>query len=143
MSKDRFTVELEQQTGFQFLVRFAEGTLITDEPAPTGTGSGPHPAELLGAAVSNCLAASLVFCMNKARSPQEPLKVKAEGRIERNSQGQLRIAQIDVTLIAPSAGARCLELFENYCIVTESVRAGIPIHVTVTDAQAQILHRSS
>jgi hypothetical protein len=30
---------------------------------------------------------------------------------------------------------RCLEQFEDFCVVTESVRHGIPVGVRVVDAQ--------
>ncbi len=39
--------------------------LVTDEPAPLGGAAGPNPSRLLGAAVANCLAASLPFAMRK------------------------------------------------------------------------------
>ncbi|MHB8253261.1 MAG: OsmC family protein [Acidiferrobacter sp.] len=143
MSKDHFTVEIEQLEGFRFAVHFPQAELITDEPAPLGTGAGPHAAELLAAAVTNCLTASLLFCLNKARvAASEPLKAQAQGRIERDANGHLRVAAIDVTLIAPTINTRCLELFENYCVVTESVRAGIPVTVSVTDKEGRILHKS-
>jgi uncharacterized OsmC-like protein len=49
----------------------------------------------------------------------------------------LRIAGIEVEIDPRVADAdkqralRCLELFEDYCLVTQSVRQGIPIQVTV------------
>jgi hypothetical protein len=55
----------------------------------------------------------------------------------RNSAGRLRIDGIRVKL-APALGAddgsgleRCLEIFEDYCVVTESVREGIAVTVDV------------
>jgi len=142
MPKDQFSVDIEQLEGFRFSVHFPEGDLITDEPAPLGTGKGPHAAELLAAAVCNCLTASLLFCLNKSRVASEHLTAQARGRIERDPNGRLRIAGIDVTLVAPEATARCLGLFENFCTVTESVRAGIPVTVTVTGKDGQVFHKS-
>lgn len=143
MPKDQFTVEIQQLEGFRFVVHFPQGELLTDEPAPLGTGSGPHAAELLAAAVANCLSASLLFCLNKAHVVSEPLSAQAHGRVERNANGHLRITGIDVTLVAPEANTRCLNLFESYCTVTESVRAGIPVTVSVTDKDGRILHKGS
>jgi hypothetical protein len=55
----------------------------------------------------------------------------------RNERGRLRIGAIRVTL-APEVDleqrgrmGRCLELFEDFCIVTESVRHGFPVSVNV------------
>ncbi|HUW98550.1 MAG TPA: OsmC family protein [Acidiferrobacter sp.] len=142
MANNQFTVEIEQLEDFRFAVRFPEGGLITDEPAPLGAGQGPNAAELLAAAVCNCLTASLLFCLRKSHVASEHLTARAHGRVERDANGHLRIAAIDVTLVAPEATARCLDLFQNYCTVTESVRAGIAVRVAVTDKEGRILHQS-
>ena len=142
MSDDgTFSVELEQQDGFEFRVHFdssQHADLLLDEPAPLGKGKGPNAARLVAAAVGNCLAASLVFCLrNKFRGNPGPVRAKAAGRLERDARGRYRIAGIDVS-IALAAGAdalphldRCLAQFEEFCIVTESVRRGIPVSVKV------------
>jgi hypothetical protein len=35
---------------------------------------------------------------------------------------------------------RCLEQFEDFCIVTQSIRAGIPVSVNVVDANGKVAH---
>jgi hypothetical protein len=45
--------------------------LRIDEPPPLGEERGPDAAALLGAAVGDCVAASLVFCLRKARVNQD------------------------------------------------------------------------
>ncbi|WP_297363051.1 OsmC family protein [Acidiferrobacter sp.] len=140
MAQDGFIVEIEQIENFRFGVHFTQSELMTDEPPPTGAGSGPQPAELLAAAVANCLMSSLLFCLNKSHVPLEPLKARAQGRLGRDAAGRLRIAGIDVTLIAPGATQRCLNLFENYCTVTQSVRAGVPINVAVIDDKGRVIY---
>ena len=140
MAQDGLVVDIAQVEDFRFMVHFAQGDLMTDEPPPTGTGSGPQPTELLAAAVANCLMASLLFCLNKSHTETGPLRARAQGHTGRDASGRLRITGIDVTLIAPGATPRCLSLFENYCTVTQSVRAGIPINVAVTDEQGRVIH---
>jgi organic hydroperoxide reductase OsmC/OhrA len=140
-----FTVELEQQDGFEFKVRFDwpdVPELLLDEPEPLGRRAGPNAARLVAAAVANCLSASVVFCLRtKFKQNPGPVRAMATGRLERNEQGRYRIAGIDVVLsLAEKAGdmphqERCLEQFEEFCIVTQSIRAGIPVNVTVLDAQ--------
>ena len=135
-----FSVELEQVADFEFRVRFdnpAHAPLVLDEPAPLGKDAGPNAARLVAAAVGNCLAASLVFCMRKFRESPGPVRATASGRLERNEQGRYRIGGIDVAITVAEGGAalrhldRCLEQFEDFCIVTQSIRRGIPVKVTV------------
>jgi uncharacterized OsmC-like protein len=145
-----FGLELEQQEGFEFRVRFdwpGVAELMLDEPEPLGARRGPNAARLVGAAVANCLAASLVFCL-KSKFRQNPGRVRAMavGRLERNAQGRFGIAGIDVTLsLAEKLGdmphqERCLEQFEDFCVVTQSIRAGIPVNVSVVDAEGEVIH---
>ena len=140
MAQNGLVVEITQLEDFRFTVHFPQADLMTDEPPPTGAGSGPQPSELLAAAVANCLMASLLFCLKKSHAASAPLRARAEGHTGRDATGRLRITGIDVTLVAPDATPRCLSLFENYCTVTQSVRAGIPIAVTVKDEQGQVIH---
>jgi organic hydroperoxide reductase OsmC/OhrA len=143
-----FTLELRQQADFRFEVQFDAGalpTLLTDEPPPLGTGAGPNPARLLGAAVANCLAASLVFALRKFKNNAEPLRAVATVAIVRNAQGRLRVGRIGVELHLARAARdlraidRVLAQFEDFCIVTQSVRAGIQIDVTVIDGEGTVL----
>ena len=143
-----FGIELEQQEGYEFKVRFDwpdVPELVLDEPAPLGKARGPNAARLVAAAVANCLAASLVFCLkSKFRQNPGPVRSMASGRLERNERGRYRIAGIDVVLsLAEKFGdlphqQRCLEQFEDFCIVTQSIRAGIPVSVSVVDSNGTI-----
>lgn len=127
--------------GFRFDVEFdaAPGAphLVMDEPAPLGGSAGPNAADLVSAAVANCLAASLLMCLQKSRVAIAGLSATATARIERNEKGRLRIAGIDVHIdpgTVPEDAAkleRCLGLYEDFCIVTASLRQGIPVEVHV------------
>ena len=138
-----FGVELEQREGYEFVVRFdrPEGAeLLLDEPPPLGAGRGPNAARLVAAAVANCLSASLLFCLRgKFKQNPGPIRAMATGTLERNEKGHLRIAAIDVVLsLGDEKGSlahldRCLEQFEEFCMVTQSVRRGIPVSVKVVD----------
>jgi uncharacterized OsmC-like protein len=95
---------------------------------------------LLGAAIGSCLVSSLLFCLAKARVPLENMRARVNVEKVRNERGRLRIGSIKVGLALDVADEyrerfeRCRSLFEDYCIVTESVRAGIPIEVALTSA---------
>lgn len=143
MSSERdFHVTLRFAGGYQFLGEFddLEGfpPLRFDEPPPLGDGEGPNAATVLAAAVGNCLAASLSFCLRKARLELDDLTAHATAHVVRNEQGRFRVSGIDVVL-APELQApdrdrfeRCEALFEDFCVVTESVRRGIPVNVTLS-----------
>lgn len=140
MSDGQFSLTVTQREGYQFDVAF-DGQewepLRTDEPEPLGEGAGPNPSRLLGAAVGNCLAASLMFCLQKSRVPVEGMKATVTGKLTRNERGRLRIDSFDVVLepglSEEGAGRyeRCLDLFEDFCVVTQSVREGIDVNIRV------------
>ena len=87
--------------------------------------------------VGNCLGASLLFCLQKAEVDVRGLTGRVTGRLERNEKKRLRIAELSVRMELDADAAprtdRCLGLFEDYCMVTESVRGGIPVSVEVVD----------
>ncbi len=145
MAEDSFalTLTLTLQSGYAFRVDFEqEGVpdLTVDEPPPLGAGLGPNAARLIAAAVGNCLGASLLFCLRRSRIPVKELRVAVEGTLVRNERGRFRIGEIRVKLapdVAPEDRermGRCLDVFEDYCVVTESVRQGIPVTVEVAAA---------
>lgn len=143
--EESHTIELRLRDGYEFAVDFRQpgaGGLVVDEPPPLGAGAGPNPGRLLAAAVGGCLAASLRFCLDKARVGVGALVATVETSLIRNERGRLRIGGIRVRLEPEVAAAdrdrirRCLEVFEDFCIVTQSVREGVPIEVAVEPAVA-------
>jgi uncharacterized OsmC-like protein len=141
MSEERIhhvTVRLAHD--YQFIAEFDDvqgrPALFLDEPPPLGGGRGPSAAEVLGAAVGNCLAASLAFCLRRARIELDGLTAGVTTHIARNEKGRYRIRGIDVELDPQIAGElarldRCGDLFEDFCIVTASVRQGIPVRISL------------
>lgn len=113
--------------------------VLLDEPAPLGQGAGPNALDLLAAAIGNCLAASLLFCLRRSRVEVEGLEARITTHTARNDQGRLRISHVDVELRpqVPAGDAakraRCAGLFEDFCTVTASIRDGIKVNVALTD----------
>lgn len=132
-------VRLELESGYRFEVDLGEqfAPLSMDEPPPLGEGTGPNAAAVLAAAVGNCLSASLLYCLRRAHIEIDGLTAEVETTKVRDGRGRLRIGAMRVTLHPEVAGAnehrlgRCLELFEDFCVVTESVRHGIEVAVAV------------
>jgi organic hydroperoxide reductase OsmC/OhrA len=147
-----FTLTLTQEEDFVFRIAFDDTAipdLLSDEPPPQGGSRGPNPSRLLVAAVANCLSASLLFSLRKFKNRPGTLVTHARARLERNEHNRLRVAHIGVTIDLPEAAVdyafaeRLLQQFEDFCVVTESVRAGVPVDVTVVDATGAVVHRTS
>lgn len=146
MSDERIhRVTLRLAGDYHFIAEFpdvaGEPVMFFDEPEPLGTNRAPNAAATLGAAIGNCLAASLAFCLRKSRVEVDDLTASVVAHVARNEKGKYRIASVDVELEPRVAGAdaarleRCEHLFEDFCIVTESVRRGITVNVNVRQAK--------
>ncbi|MFX1595229.1 MAG: OsmC family protein [Promethearchaeota archaeon] len=106
---------------------------------------GPNPSRLLALGVLGCLSASFIFCLKKRNFTLNDLKANAEVTIARNEKGFWRVKKIDVDIVPKiedleslKRARQCLKqvkenisFFEQYCIVTESVRAGIEVNVNL------------
>lgn len=135
----RFAIRVEQVDGFDFRVEFDKESfapVMLDEPPPLGHDHAPNAARFLAAAIGNCLAASLVFCLRRSKVAANDVSADVEVEIVRNEEKRLRIGRVDVTLHTSipandPALASCLGTFEDFCIVTQSVRKGIDVAVRV------------
>ena len=140
MDGEGFELTMELQGDYRFLVDFGQPgvpPLLLDEPEPLGNGDGPNAARVLAAAVGNCLSASALFCLRRARIDVQGMRTTVSASLSRNEAGRLRVRGIQVH-ISPVVDAaeharmrRCLELFEDFCVVTQSVRSGIAVDVSV------------
>ena len=136
----RFKIHLEQLDDYQITVRFdwkKVADILMDEPPPLGEASGPNASRMLAAAAGNCLNAAL-----------HSLKTEATCILIRNDKKRLRIGGMEVNLIISDELVssprfnRCKDLFEDFCVVSASIRQGIPIRVQVTNQQGEVLHSS-
>ena len=135
-----FTVSLEQVRDYEFVVRFGKenmADLTVDEPPPLGRDAGPNPSRLLAAAIANCLSASLLFCAKRARVELGHIRAEVKMQLVRNENKRLRVGKVEV-LIDPNLpegevekARRCLDIFEDFCVVTQSVRQGMDVAVSV------------
>jgi uncharacterized OsmC-like protein len=126
---------------YQFVAEFPDvpgaAPVLFDEPAPLGGDTAPNAAAVLGAAIGNCLAASLTFCLRRARMDVADMTAQVVTHVTKNERGRYRVTGIDVELTPTLGGAtvpqfeRCGALFEDFCIVTASVQHGIPVHVSL------------
>ena len=135
-----YSIIVERVKNFEFRVRFdkpdfPEWTL--DEPSPLGEDKGPNATRVLAVAVGNCLSASLMFCLQRSKLMVDSVRAEVTPTTARNEEGHWRIHHLDVKIHIqttekdPKRFQRCVDIFENYCIVTSSVRQGIPVNVDI------------
>jgi uncharacterized OsmC-like protein len=145
---EEIRITLTQEGSYSFRLDFHEHgipDLLTDEPEPLGEGLGPNPSRLLLASLGNCLAASLVFAMRKFHNEPGSIRAEVSARMVRNEQGRWRIPRAQVQLHLAEGGGvhkhleRILEQFESFCVVTQSVREGIEVDVSVHDMDGNML----
>lgn len=148
----RFTIHLEQLDRYEINVRFdwkKAADVLMDEPPPLGGAAGPNASRMLAAAAANCLSASLLYCVSKDDPPAHNLKTEASCILVRNEKGRLRIGHMEVKLIVGDELAqskrfdRCKDLFEDFCVVSASIRQGIPIKVQITNQAGEVLREST
>lgn len=134
------TTKLALLKGYSFRVDFdlaGVSNLLVDEVKPIGEGLGPNPVRLLSAAVGHCLSSSFLYCLRKARVDVKNVETTVKTSVWRNEQGHLRVKDINVEIHLEADDKdkarvhRCLDIFENYCTVTESVRKGIEVKVNI------------
>lgn len=135
-----FEIDVRQKDGYLFEVQFdkpGHPVLLVDEPAPLSGDQAPNPSRLLAAAIGSCLSASLVFCAKRhAKLDLSDLRCKVHVDVVRNERRRQRIGKISVALESARGAedpalAECRELFQDFCTVTESVRHGIDVDITL------------
>jgi organic hydroperoxide reductase OsmC/OhrA len=144
-------VRLKQQADYQFAIYYNEdkSPIMGDEPPPLGKSEGATPSQLLIAAVANCLSDSLLFALRKFKQNPEPIETLATCEIGRNEQNRLRILAIRVEIHIGVLGDtlenldRVLAQFQEFCTVSSSVSAGIPVNVFVIDSSKKQLYPAS
>lgn len=136
---NEFDVHVERVEGYRFTVRFDKDQyepVVFDEPEPLGQDAAPNAARYLAAAVGNCLSASLLFCTSRHKLELEGIETEVHAEISRNEKGRMRISKLNVRIkpqgqLDAKGFERCVGIFEDYCTVTQSVRAGIDVDVVV------------
>ena len=142
------SVRLKQQADYQFAIYYNEekAPIMGDEPPPLGKSDGATPSQFLIAAVANCLSDSLLFALRKFKQNPEPIETLATCEIGRNEQNRLRILSIRVEIHVGVPGEtlqnldRVLAQFQEFCTVSSSVSAGIPVNVLVIDSLKKQLY---
>jgi len=139
---ERIHAHLRKEAGYDFEIMIDElpgSKLHMDEPSPLGTSKGPSAAMMLSSAVGHCLTSSLQFCLEKSRAKVKDISTDVETSLVRNERGRWRIGEIKVKLNISVDDSdkeklqRCKALFEDFCIVTASVKEGVNVDVELKE----------
>lgn len=141
----KFSIQMQQIDSYEFKVTFDKEQyedLYIDEPAPLGHDEAPNAVRILAAAIGNCLSASLLFCLSKQKKKLEGMSSTVEVEIVRTEQRRLRVGKVNVVLhpaldADDATLAHCRDLFEDFCVVTQSVRQGIDVDVKLEPTGAR------
>jgi len=137
---ERIHAHFRRVNGYKYDISFDElptAKLTSDEPLPEGKAEGVSAAMLLSSAIGHCLTSSLLFCLEKSRVKAKDLSTDVELVMERNQKGRWRVKEIMVKMKPLVDGVdaekleRCKGIFQDFCIVSASVREGIKIDVEV------------
>ncbi len=136
----QFQICIDQVDAYEFRVKFDKEhhtPINLDEPAPLGKDAYPNAARMLAAAIGNCLSASLLFASRRPGLQLGHIHTTVNVEIVKNENRRLRIGKIKVEIdagIQPQdlEKARAVAaVFEDFCTVTESVRAGIQVETSI------------
>ncbi len=99
---------------------------------------GPNPSKLLALSVLGCMSASFAFCLQKKDFSLSDFEGKAFIISKRNEKGIWRIKKIKIELHpkidTPKMRERadqCQKFFEQFCIISESLKKGIEIETNL------------
>jgi uncharacterized OsmC-like protein len=138
MDAGEFKTRIELVENYRLRVSFNSDKIddvFVDEPEPLGSGEYPNAGRLLAAAVGSCLCASLAFCLRKSKANVSSISAEVFTTLERNERGRLRVTSMTVNLRPDVDDAakleRCKGIFEDFCIVTQSVRQGMDVKIEI------------
>jgi len=109
-----------------------------DEPASFhGTDLGPSAVEYLLIGIGGCLGTTFIYCLQKNNVKLEKLEVIVDGNLSHTGpKMRLRLVKVDVDLKFTAKEVSsdieinsCINEFTEYCIVTNSIANGLPIHI--------------
>jgi uncharacterized OsmC-like protein len=126
-------VELHWQEKMKVLTRVRDFNAILMDDKKMGEHVGPSPVEYFLSSIGSCMIMSFIYCLSLSRIHLNPddfrvLVVGTLGRLD----NRLRLININVDFILKTRSdnpkiRKCFEKFQPFCILSESIKDGIPI----------------
>ncbi|MGV9173528.1 MAG: OsmC family protein [Promethearchaeia archaeon] len=113
-----------------------------DEPESFhGTNKGPSPVEYFLLGIGGCMASTFVFCCQKNEIEIHDISITIDGQLthREDRENLLQFQKIEgYIMFIPKHGEQnkqaikqCINDFQKYCVVSNSLRQGIPLSVNV------------
>ncbi|MHA1273308.1 MAG: OsmC family protein [Promethearchaeota archaeon] len=109
-----------------------------DEPKSFhGTNLGPSSVEYLLIGIGGCIGSTFIYCFRKNKIEIENFSIIVDGQLKHiGPKNRLRLINVDVFIdFKPKPGQEkekielCKKIYEEHCIVSNSIKAGLPINV--------------
>lgn len=114
------------------------GNFLIDDTNLGADKVGPNPSRLLASAVMGCMSASLLYCMGKRDQSFEGFEAEGEIITFKNEKNLWRVKEINIKMTPKTNDEavikrlkQCEKMFEEYCVITQSVREGITVNLEI------------
>lgn len=127
--------------GFKVNIKEFPEFVMDEPPEFHGNDRGPSSAEFLLTSIAGCQGTSFQFCLQKFNIEVEEMVVNVESEMhhvwyDEYEREILNITNISVTIDVKLKNPEdeenlleCFNLFQKFCVVSTSIRRGIPIDV--------------
>jgi uncharacterized OsmC-like protein len=129
---DIIEIKLQWKERMKILSHIRDFEPILVDDRKKGDDSAPSPVEIFLTSVGSCLAMSFIYCNHLAGVQLNPddLIIEISGELGRVND-RLRLIKVHANFILHSDQNsvkihKCFEKFQPFCILSESIQAGIP-----------------
>ena len=135
----KVTLNFSEKLHFTATARHFKDIHVDEPESFHGTDLGPSSIEYILIGIGGCLGSTLVYCLNRNNVDIDNLEIIVDGTLKHiGREKHLRLIDIKVNLYLTTRNNEssekidlCIRIFKEHCVVTDSIREGIPIKVEV------------
>lgn len=139
----RVSLSLSENLNFIASARHFTGMNVDEPESFHGTDLGPSSVEYLLIGLGGCLATTFAYCLQRRLVKIKKLEVTVDGKLAKvGLKKRLRLVNVNVELnYTPENNTslnqidKCIEEFEEFCIVSKSIQEGFPINAKCINSQ--------
>jgi uncharacterized OsmC-like protein len=139
----KVSLSLTENLNFKASARHFTGMNVDEPESFHGTDIGPSSVEYLLIGIGGCLATTFAYSLQRRSIGVNGIDVVVDGRLAHvEPKKRLRLINVDVKITylpQPNTSLKkinmCIEEFEEFCIVSQSIQNGFPINVECINNQ--------